>query len=57
MVHDRLDLEVPRGQILGLVGGSGSGKSVMLRTIVGLRRPQAGRVEILGEDLHAASPQ
>jgi phospholipid/cholesterol/gamma-HCH transport system ATP-binding protein len=51
VVHDRLELEVRRGEILGLVGGSGTGKSVLLRTIVGLRRPQAGRVMVLGQDL------
>lgn len=45
-----------RGEILGLVGGSGSGKSVLLRTIVGLLRPRAGRVEVLGADLFALRP-
>ena len=42
VVHDDLDLDVWRGEVLGVVGGSGTGKSVLLRTIVGLRRPQAG---------------
>jgi phospholipid/cholesterol/gamma-HCH transport system ATP-binding protein len=51
LVHDGLDLEVRRGEILGIVGGSGTGKSVLLRTLIGLRRPQGGRVEILGRDL------
>jgi phospholipid/cholesterol/gamma-HCH transport system ATP-binding protein len=51
LVHDGLDLEVRRGEILGIVGGSGTGKSVLLRTLIGLRRPQAGSVEILGRDL------
>lgn len=51
VVHDGLDLEVRQGEILGIVGGSGTGKSVMLRTIIGLRRPQAGRVEVLGQDI------
>jgi phospholipid/cholesterol/gamma-HCH transport system ATP-binding protein len=50
LVHDGLDLEVRRGEIMGLIGGSGSGKSVLLRTIIGLRRPTAGRIEILGLD-------
>ena len=53
IVHEALDLQVPRGVILGVVGGSGTGKSVLLRTIVGLRRPDAGQVRLLGEDLHA----
>jgi len=55
LVHDDLDLEVQRGEILGIVGGSGTGKSVLLRTLIGLRRPQAGRVEILGRDLWSLS--
>lgn len=48
VVHDGLNLEVRRGEILGIVGGSGSGKSVLLRTILGLHRPTAGRVTVLG---------
>ncbi len=51
VVHDGLDMEVRRGEIFGIVGGSGSGKSVLLRTILGLQRPQAGSVEIEGRDL------
>ena len=51
LVHDGLDMEVRRGEIFGIVGGSGSGKSVLLRTILGLQRPQAGAVEIEGRDL------
>ncbi|MBF9036431.1 ATP-binding cassette domain-containing protein [Rhodobacterales bacterium HKCCE2091] len=51
VVHDGLDLDVYRGEILGVVGGSGTGKSVLLRTIAGLRRPQAGTVEVLGTDV------
>jgi phospholipid/cholesterol/gamma-HCH transport system ATP-binding protein len=50
-VHDGLDLDVRRGEILGVVGGSGTGKSVLLRTIVGLHRPAAGRIEVLGRDV------
>ena len=45
-----LDLEVRRGEVMGVVGASGTGKSVLLRTIVGLVRPTAGRIEILGEE-------
>ncbi len=51
VVHDGLDMEVRPGEIFGIVGGSGSGKSVLLRTILGLQRPQAGTVEIHGHDL------
>ncbi len=50
-VHDHLDLDVRRGEILALVGGSGTGKSVLLRTMIGLKRPDGGRVEIFGRDL------
>jgi phospholipid/cholesterol/gamma-HCH transport system ATP-binding protein len=50
-VHDGLDMEVRRGEIFGVVGGSGSGKSVLLRTILGLQTPRAGAVEIEGRDL------
>lgn len=50
VVHDGLDLDVRRGEILGVVGGSGSGKSVLLRAIVGLLKPKAGTIEINGRD-------
>jgi len=50
VVHEDLDLDVRRGEILGVVGGSGSGKSVLMRSILGLRRPQAGTVDVLGTD-------
>ncbi len=53
VVHEDLDLDIRRGEILGVVGGSGTGKSVLLRSIVGLKRPDAGRVELFGEDLSA----
>ena len=52
-VHENLDMLVHRGEIFGIVGGSGSGKSVLLNTILGLRRPQAGEVRIFGVDLNA----
>jgi len=51
VVHDQLDLDLNRGEILAVVGGSGSGKSVLLRSIVGLRRPNAGNIQVLGQDL------
>ena len=54
-MHDGLDLEVRRGEVLGIVGGSGSGKSVLLRTIVGLNRPVQGKIEVFGRDLLAMS--
>jgi phospholipid/cholesterol/gamma-HCH transport system ATP-binding protein len=50
-VHDGLDLDIHAGEIFGIVGGSGSGKSVLLRSILGLQRPQAGTVEIAGQDI------
>jgi len=49
-VHDGLDLDVRRGEVIGIVGGSGTGKSVMLRTIVGLQHPSAGSIEVFGRD-------
>ena len=50
-VHEDLDIDLYPGEILGVVGGSGTGKSVLLRSIVGLMRPSAGRIEVFGEDL------
>lgn len=49
VVHDELDLDVRRGEIIGVVGGSGTGKSVLMRAIVGLRPPDAGTVWMLGQ--------
>jgi phospholipid/cholesterol/gamma-HCH transport system ATP-binding protein len=50
VVHDNLDLAIPRGEILGIVGGSGTGKSVLMRSVIGLIRPVAGRIEVFGQD-------
>jgi phospholipid/cholesterol/gamma-HCH transport system ATP-binding protein len=50
-VHDGLDMQVETGEVFGVIGGSGAGKSVLLRTILGLRRPNAGSVHFLGRDL------
>ena len=55
VVHDGLDLAVHRGEILGVVGGSGSGKSVLMRSIIGLRTPDAGTIEVLGIDARAGN--
>ncbi len=48
-IHDNLDFDVQRGEILALVGGSGTGKSVLLRTILGLKKPEGGTIEIFGK--------
>lgn len=52
VIHDGLDLQVERGEIIGLVGGSGTGKSVLLNTILGLKAPNGGTVELFGCDIH-----
>jgi len=51
VLHDHLHLEVFRGEVLGVVGGSGSGKSVLLRSIIGLRPPTSGTIEVLGQNM------
>jgi len=56
IVHEALDLDVRRGEILGVVGGSGTGKSVLMRTIIGLRRADAGTIEVLGADAASDDP-
>lgn len=57
VVHDKLDLQVRRGEIMGVVGGSGTGKSVLLRSIVGLQRPASGEVKVFGEDMQKLSDE
>jgi phospholipid/cholesterol/gamma-HCH transport system ATP-binding protein len=57
LVHDGVDLEVRQGEILGVVGGSGSGKSVLMRSILGLRTPDAGEIEVLGVDARSEAPE
>jgi phospholipid/cholesterol/gamma-HCH transport system ATP-binding protein len=57
VVHDGLDLDVKRGEIIGVVGGSGTGKSVMMRSVLGLRRPNAGEIEVLGIDARNPDPR
>ena len=51
VVHEGLDMEVRQDEIFGVVGGSGAGKTVLLRSILGLRRPDAGTVELYGRDV------
>jgi len=55
VVHDGLDITAERGEVLGVVGGSGAGKSVLLNTIIGLRTPQAGTIKVFGQDIEHAS--
>jgi phospholipid/cholesterol/gamma-HCH transport system ATP-binding protein len=50
VIHDGIDLDVQRGEVLGVVGGSGTGKSVLLRSIVGLNRPRAGSIQVFGRE-------
>ncbi len=49
VVHEKLDLDVRKGEILGVVGGSGTGKSVLMRSIIGLQTPDEGDVRVFGE--------
>ncbi|WP_371262017.1 ABC transporter ATP-binding protein [Pseudomonas alkylphenolica] len=56
-VHEQLDLDLYRGEILAVVGGSGSGKSVLLRSIVGLRRPNEGQVKVFGQNLSGVNDE
>ena len=51
IVHQDLELSVRRGEILGVVGGSGTGKSVLMRSIIGLQTPTAGEIEVFGEPM------
>jgi phospholipid/cholesterol/gamma-HCH transport system ATP-binding protein len=50
-IHDHVDLDVRRGEVMGVVGGSGTGKSVLLRSIVGLNRPRSGTIRVFGEQV------
>ena len=51
VIHEHLDLKVRRGEILGVVGGSGTGKSVLMRSIIGLQQPSEGSIEVLGQTM------
>jgi phospholipid/cholesterol/gamma-HCH transport system ATP-binding protein len=55
-VHDGLDLDVRRDEIMGIVGGSGTGKSVLLRSILGLHQPNEGTIEVLGQEIRYHEP-
>ncbi|WP_448582237.1 ABC transporter ATP-binding protein [Thermaurantiacus sp.] len=53
VVHDGLDLDVRAGEIIGIVGGSGAGKSVLMRSIIGLQQPAAGSIRVFGVEVTA----
>jgi phospholipid/cholesterol/gamma-HCH transport system ATP-binding protein len=55
LIHDGLDLNIRRGELVALIGGSGTGKSVLLREILGLHRPTGGHIRLLGTDVWSAS--
>src|SRR5207247_2108885 len=55
-VHDRISLDIASGEILGIAGGSGSGKSVLLKTLTGLHRPHRGEVIVAGRPIDAMGP-
>ncbi len=57
VVHDGVSFSIRRGEVVALIGGSGSGKSVLLREIIGLVRPTAGRIELLGTDVWQSAPE
>jgi phospholipid/cholesterol/gamma-HCH transport system ATP-binding protein len=56
LVHNGIDMQVFEGEVFGIIGGSGAGKSVLLRTILGLRRPDAGSVLFSGREVGSMSP-
>ena len=57
VIHDGVDLTVKRGEVLGVVGGSGAGRSVLLNTIIGLKQPDGGVVKIFGASTAKAGPR
>ncbi len=56
VVHDGLDLEVGRGELVSVIGASGSGKTILLDQVIGLLRPDAGTIQVLGETLNGLEP-
>jgi len=56
VVHENLDLQVRRGEILAIAGGSGSGKSVLLREMILLQRATSGTVRLFGQDISTLTP-
>jgi phospholipid/cholesterol/gamma-HCH transport system ATP-binding protein len=57
VIHDHLDLDIYKGEVLGIVGGSGTGKSVLLRTILGINKAKSGRIEIFGKARSEMTPE
>lgn len=57
LIHDHVDLDVKRGEVLGIVGGSGAGKSVLLRCLIGLMRPTEGSIRVFGDDIQELMPR
>ena len=56
VIHEGLDLKVKRGEILGVVGGSGTGKSVLMRSIIGLQIPDEGHIDVFGRAITTGDP-
>jgi phospholipid/cholesterol/gamma-HCH transport system ATP-binding protein len=56
-IHEDLELDLKRGEVLGVVGGSGTGKTVLLNTIIGLKEPEGGSIRLLGHDRAALTSE
>lgn len=56
LVHDKLCLDVRKDEVLGVVGGSGTGKSVLMRSILGLQKPTSGTITVLGQKIRYHKP-
>ena len=57
VIHEGLSLKVRRGEILGVVGGSGTGKSVLMRSVIGLQTPDEGHIEVFGRSITDGDPE